>query len=687
MRNNGSYGFGPSLRKPCKKKEPTKLMVKSLKQLKRTRQYYRGSMSNTSNNDIRQGDDNVSKRVTSHVRLVPRTNSLTSSSRASNRVESLFENIKESMPSSSRVVRKNMSRPSSLKPSNVMGCLQNGIEKPNNGMDFSNKNKNGGAPPLKNIEKPVTYSSRPNNNMDSSNKNKNGGASSSRRNNGEASIAKNTKVPRSSPLRPNNDWVSPSTNIERPNNGSVPFVRNNDPLKSRPSHLKNRFSSASKDGSNSMPSISKKSHPSSILCNSRISAQNLNGESQKEDIPTVVEASNLTLKLKGNQATGANMIIHSASILEKNLSSRQVAKVPYNKEQHLESMDEHIQLDSRKRNVSLSEDGGTIDDKLRNRTKPLQGENNETREDDDTEESENYEPVWSGSIRISSSKNVSLAAHLSTKCCKEVWNLAASLQQEIIVTKLSRMDAWPKSFEASRPTDNNIALYFLPCEMRQDADLDQLVKEVVENDMVLQAVVGEAEMLIFPSILLPEQHKTFQGKPYLWAVFKRRKNKVTTEEAQQHGKGRCAQDEMGKQQASNCSVGKEDHRVTGVSTDIGLEAPEEMERQGMEQEQNPSLARAYTPSHGTEDPTISVTTSANHGQTHSRSSLAVPTGAYFGFVVKRNQRTEHVLREMQREGAVVVAMEGEMIGSGLGQATATGREENEMTPNSSAAMV
>jgi hypothetical protein len=71
----------------------------------------------------------------------------------------------------------------------------------------------------------------------------------------------------------------------------------------------------------------------------------------------------------------------------------------------------------------------------------------------------------SGSIKISE-RNVSLAAHLSTKCCEEVWKLAKSLQSEIVVTQLSRMEAWPKSFEASRPTDNNIALYFLPCQMR-----------------------------------------------------------------------------------------------------------------------------------------------------------------------------------------------------------------------------
>ncbi|EMS48774.1 hypothetical protein TRIUR3_32193 [Triticum urartu] len=76
--------------------------------------------------------------------------------------------------------------------------------------------------------------------------------------------------------------------------------------------------------------------------------------------------------------------------------------------------------------------------------------------------------------------------------------------------------------------------------MRQDVDLEQLVKEVMENDMVLQAIVGEAKMLIFPSVLLPEQHQTFQGKPYLWAVVKHIKDKVHVVEEEQHGKGHCA---------------------------------------------------------------------------------------------------------------------------------------------------
>mgnify|MGYP003702766553 CR=1 FL=1 len=38
--------------------------------------------------------------------------------------------------------------------------------------------------------------------------------------------------------------------------------------------------------------------------------------------------------------------------------------------------------------------------------------------------------------------------------------------------------------------------------------MDQLVKEIVEKDMALSAVIGEAQMLMFPSTLLPEKYQS-----------------------------------------------------------------------------------------------------------------------------------------------------------------------------------
>ena len=125
------------------------------------------------------GYNNVSKRETDPVTVVPRTKNSIHSCRPRNGMESLCENIKESMPSALRIVLKNteMSRPSSVKPNNgvvsslgtrkfsssrtnTIPCLQNDTKKSipcsrlKNDVDSPKKNTNGSAPPLKNIEKP-----------------------------------------------------------------------------------------------------------------------------------------------------------------------------------------------------------------------------------------------------------------------------------------------------------------------------------------------------------------------------------------------------------------------------------------------------------------------------------------------------------------------------------------------------
>ena len=89
------------------------------------------------------------------------------------------------------------------------------------------------------------------------------------------------------------------------------------------------------------------------------------------------------------------------------------------------------------------------------------------------------------------------------------------------------------------------------------------------------------------------------------------------------------------------------------------------EGQGMEQEQSSVQPNAPAPVEGvaraTSAPTVLAATSASHGQTHS--SLGAPTGALFGFVAQLTPRFEQLIQEMQREGAVMVAVRGEMKAS------------------------
>jgi hypothetical protein len=85
--------------------------------------------------------------------------------------------------------------------------------------------------------------------------------------------------------------------------------------------------------------------------------------------------------------------------------------------------------------------------------------------------------------------------------------LSRSLRALVNVTKHSRLEVWPASLGTSSFTDENIALFLFPPKMRPDGKLDQLVKEVIEYDLALRAVMGKTEMLIFPSTMLPKQYQ------------------------------------------------------------------------------------------------------------------------------------------------------------------------------------
>uniref|UniRef100_A0A0A8ZAE0 AIPP2-like SPOC-like domain-containing protein n=1 Tax=Arundo donax TaxID=35708 RepID=A0A0A8ZAE0_ARUDO len=132
------------------------------------------------------------------------------------------------------------------------------------------------------------------------------------------------------------------------------------------------------------------------------------------------------------------------------------------------------------------------------------------------------EPVWSGVFKIDSEVFVKFDAHLSNKACQRVCELSRSLQPVVEVMKLPRLQAWPKRWASSGPTDDSIGLFFFPHVSRQNEVSNRVVDKIIKSDGALKVTVGIAELLIFPSVLLPEQYHFFQGKHYLWGAFKRR---------------------------------------------------------------------------------------------------------------------------------------------------------------------
>nr|CAB3486881.1 unnamed protein product [Digitaria exilis] len=174
--------------------------------------------------------------------------------------------------------------------------------------------------------------------------------------------------------------------------------------------------------------------------------------------------------------------------------------------------------------------------------------------------------------------------------------------------------------------------------MRFDKYHDQLLKEVMENDLALRSIVDGVEMLMFPSTLLPKQFQTFQMKHYLWGVFKAREVEGKDDEPDHTTEATTF--------AANATT-------TAISSDAAHVAC--------------GSTRAVT-----DAPSIPNDDATNAPTEPNSSSIGATPSRMLAFVVKQTPRLEQLIREMQREGALV--MQGEMIntiGSWPGLATMT----------------
>ncbi|XP_057505253.1 uncharacterized protein LOC130788557 isoform X1 [Actinidia eriantha] len=146
------------------------------------------------------------------------------------------------------------------------------------------------------------------------------------------------------------------------------------------------------------------------------------------------------------------------------------------------------------------------------------------------------DPIWRGRFNICN-KGYRLfdgvVSHLSSKACSKVWEEASLLPELLCVEMLPKNAVWPKSFQISEPSDENIALYFFPVNGSFERVFDQLVDDMMQEELAMRATLRNAELLIFPSAELPLLYWKFLGKYYLWGVF-RGKQASSIRPADQH---------------------------------------------------------------------------------------------------------------------------------------------------------
>lgn len=135
------------------------------------------------------------------------------------------------------------------------------------------------------------------------------------------------------------------------------------------------------------------------------------------------------------------------------------------------------------------------------------------------------DPIWSGSFNIETDGYGlcdGLVGHLSSKACKMACQEAGLFSKSLCMDLLPKTSVWPKSFQKSEPSDDSIALYFFASNDSCMKVFDGLVSEMISKELALKAVVSNAELLVFTSNELPISYWKFEGKFYLWGVFRKK---------------------------------------------------------------------------------------------------------------------------------------------------------------------
>ncbi|KAK9670578.1 hypothetical protein RND81_13G210700 [Saponaria officinalis] len=134
-----------------------------------------------------------------------------------------------------------------------------------------------------------------------------------------------------------------------------------------------------------------------------------------------------------------------------------------------------------------------------------------------------YDVAWRGYCKISDneySTPLVLEAHLSNKAHENVHDAVPTLPELLNFDFVPKKYAWPKDFEKPCLTGDEIGLYLFPVDERDERSYECIIDKMNDNDLMLKSRVNNLELLVFCSLELPREERTFRRNYYLWGVFK-----------------------------------------------------------------------------------------------------------------------------------------------------------------------
>ncbi|KAL2324608.1 hypothetical protein Fmac_023666 [Flemingia macrophylla] len=144
------------------------------------------------------------------------------------------------------------------------------------------------------------------------------------------------------------------------------------------------------------------------------------------------------------------------------------------------------------------------------------------------------DPIWRGSMYFYD-EDIGivggLLVHLSNLACSKVVEETGHFPEVLHSELVPRSMVWPESFKYREPTDKSIALFIFPDSEGAEKIFDVLVDDMISFELAIRFVAKTAELLIFPSTMLPIHYWRFEAKYYLWGVFRSKRSSNKSNDA------------------------------------------------------------------------------------------------------------------------------------------------------------
>ncbi|XP_051116705.1 uncharacterized protein LOC127241608 isoform X2 [Andrographis paniculata] len=134
---------------------------------------------------------------------------------------------------------------------------------------------------------------------------------------------------------------------------------------------------------------------------------------------------------------------------------------------------------------------------------------------------------WLGTFSIHNFRNRELnlhvRAHSPSRVRKMVHEFSKKMPAVLQFELVSCKKFWVYFFKWYFPDTRDIGLYFFSRDAERCTDFVSFLEIINEENLALRKQIGEIELLVFTSKLLPVDCQYWQGKYYLWGVFHRPK--------------------------------------------------------------------------------------------------------------------------------------------------------------------